>query len=176
MDAVNKQRSSLLVLLLAVFFLGCHSAYYTEYGASRPRRPDYRLSKYNFSLYEGALIDTNAVYLYKTRCNNEDCYYFLRFFREGKVYYSYDYPKEPTEEEFNNVRDGVVGYYILDGDKLTFEIFGKKSDTHNYSIYKGIVSEEGVLLLSERLRPGAGYKYHDMYKKKQVNLYTRPDW
>jgi hypothetical protein len=84
---------------------------------------------YNFKLLkkEGLNIDTNlvkvsGVYMTQTEGDSAE-YQFIRFFGNGKVYFSCSYCSYPTFEELNNFNYGYYGYYIIKDGEIKVETF-----------------------------------------------------
>lgn len=87
-------------------------------------------TKFNFKLHkrEGlkvdtSLVKTNGVYISEINTNGKTIYTFARFFENGRVYFSCDYCSYPSDKDFNNLKYGSYGYYIIKNGEVKIETF-----------------------------------------------------
>jgi hypothetical protein len=95
-------------------------------GKQKPRR--YKLSKYKFELRDTSKLSINAAYLFKFPPfpgSNKFPYSFIRFFKDGKCYWSKVYDSFPTKANFNDYNNGEFGRYILKDSLLVIELYTK---------------------------------------------------
>lgn len=98
-------------------------------GGFRPIRPNFSLAKEPYHLHEGDLIDTNAIYLSTNKNDRTDLelgntmYSFYRFFQNGRLVRNHSGTHFPKNFDINNVNSGTIGYYKLEKNEITVEIF-----------------------------------------------------
>lgn len=87
-------------------------------------------TKFNFKLLkkEGIKTDTTkvkveGVYMCEFDLNGQKRYQFIRFFTNGRVYFSCAYCSPPNQEELNNLTYGNYGYYVINDNQVKAETF-----------------------------------------------------
>lgn len=94
------------------------------------KEPKYKLAKSTFNLVDTSIISTDAFYIRTSRSEiYEDKYYyiFLRFFEDGRVFFSFSYLSIPNQKEFNDFSYGKFGRYIIQKDNIiTIELYQDK--------------------------------------------------
>lgn len=94
--------------------------------------PEYcnKRTKYKFKLLkkEGLKIDTtkvrvDGVYILESELNGQRRYRFLRFFANGRVYFSCAYCSPPSSDDLNNLNYGKYGYYVVNDSMVKTETF-----------------------------------------------------
>lgn len=91
------------------------------------KEPKYKLAKNNFNLSDTSIISTNAFYVRTSRSEryeDRNYYTFLRFFEDGRVFFSFSYLSIPTQKELNDFSYGKFGRYIIQKDNIiTIELY-----------------------------------------------------
>jgi hypothetical protein len=94
--------------------------------------PEYcnKRTRYKFKLLkkEGLKIDTtkvrvDGVYILESELNGQKRYQFIRFFKNGRVYFSCPYCRPPSNDELNNLKYGNYGYYVVNNGGIKAETF-----------------------------------------------------
>ena len=87
-------------------------------------------TKYNFKLLkreelrvDTGLVKVSGVYMISYELNQEKKYSFIRFFDNGRVYFSCEYCSFPNEEELNNLNYGNYGHYTIKNGEIKAETF-----------------------------------------------------
>jgi len=165
-------------LFILTLLVSCKTYYFNEYEWERPNKMNFKLAKENFMLNEKSILDVNSVYIHRIEFEHETYFSFLRFFNNGRVFYSFPYKELPTEKECNNIRNGLIGYYTLSGNELEYEIFGQiSSEGFRYVKYFALIENEEINTYKLKFRKDLFFhKSIFSYEKYEMNLYTKPDW
>lgn len=87
----------------------------------------YKLSRKTYFLADTAFVSLNAIYLNSEYLCGNGCdtfYTYLRFFEDGRVFFSFSYMSNPTKEELNDFSYGKFGRYIIQKDSIiTIELY-----------------------------------------------------
>ncbi|WP_136666716.1 hypothetical protein [Flavobacterium sp. H122] len=162
---------SISIGLLQSCFLKAYTT--TEYGSDRPKHNRFKIGKYPYNLKFDDPIKTDFVYTkidsayFKSAITKENVLFvnnvFLRFFSNGR------YLKSSTKknynsalEDYNNLKNGIVGYYEIKDNKLFLEYF--LTNAHNNGKYYMLE----LNLIKDSIE---GYK-----KLKIEGLTGTPDW
>lgn len=162
-----------LLLTLAA----CKAYYVTDTGAVRPKHNKFRLAG-QFTLPDKSPIDTNSIYVYRNTLNGPaPVNAFIRFYRDGHAYIGSFNDKEDKTLKINDLSNIELGYYTLEGTRLTLEVFGFFYDAAgDYATYEGEIANGNVVLTKEKLRAGASRKLNEVFQKQAAVLKARPDW
>ncbi len=147
--------SAILFLVIAVLTTSsCTRALLTGSGM-RPKNPDYFLSKSEWTGLDTTKIDLNSVY------TSNGGFYF-RFFGDGTcIYGSLRNLNRSAYDIANDLKGGTSGYYRLDGNKITVELF---YSTQGYF----------YILLEGELRPDNSFEFHSKkYSAKTLGIYRK---
>ena len=184
-------RVSILILLLFFTFISCKSYYENEHGGYRPKKPKFDLANPPYQLKDNDLIDTNAVYVqeaivyYGNEARKKE--YFLRFFSNGRCYFGSPDVLETklTLQDLNSINDfGGIGYYRLEGKKLSMEEFrvgGQFGDTPYYNKLYAIISNDSILFVNKDENQidfsTAKKEGRSFYVRRKIEgLIGTPDW
>lgn len=142
---------------------------------------EFKLDKQPFTLADTVIVSPNAVYVYADYLCGLKCdsmYFFIRFFNDGKIFWSFPYYSYPKEKEFNDLYYGKNGRYIVVDKKLQVEIFADKQSGIMYmfarpaadgiQFYKSTGRGLGKIMKVKRTTDGG------FYRKAYTNLYNRP--
>jgi len=92
--------------------------------------PRYQLAEDTFCLLDSSVISVNTIYIKSTiseRYENTSYYTYLRFFEDGRVFFSFSYLNIPTHKELNDFSYGKFGRYIIQADSvITVELYQDK--------------------------------------------------
>jgi|GEM_PF-3606163 len=147
--------SSIVLLFVSTLSLSsCTRAVVTESGM-RPKKPSYILSKTEWTALDTNKIDLNSIYA------NDGGYYF-RFFGDGTcIYGNLTHSHQSAFETANDLKTGTCGYYRLEGNNLSIELF---YGTQGYF----------YLLLEGELRPENSIVFNTKkYSAKTLGLYRQ---
>lgn len=174
----------ILLIILSFNFLSCHRYILDHHGNVMPKRPDFEL-RTSISNYNGNfLVDTNAIYdlVYTNILLNKNeydtIYRFQRFFPNGQYFISNFYMTKPTNEDYNNISNGVIGYYTFADSVIVIETF-VATDGGQYFIAEQKKMESGLKDIREKVRCfGCLWTYQtSIYTiNKSVILHTKPYW
>lgn len=175
--------------------------YFTSEGGIRPGKNKFKDRKEPYVLKEQDLIKTNSVYQLCSAWNKEnlknevaDCdstnatVSFIRFFENGRFLMNELDVEKNHLEQYNNLKDGKIGYYKIENGDLILEYFsvyfgGMASDCGKYYRKKYKLKESGIKLYSERKSSSGTFyvwaevEYSNWFHKKIINgLEGIPDW
>lgn len=150
--------------------------------------PEYcnKRTKYKFKLLkkEGLKIDTtkvrvDGVYILDSEINGLKRYQFIRFFTNGRVYFSCAYCSPPSNDEFNKLSYGNYGHYIVDNGRIKAETF--EPYPRYYFVFYKIQGEQIITNGSCRRRwPEIENKDYTqiktVYSFKKITLTSQPFW
>lgn len=166
-------------LFLAILLFGCQNYYLTDAGGKRPKRPRFKIqpTAEEINNFDFNLLDTNAVYLHKFDTSlftgaTTDLYIFLRFFSDGSLFNSYVIEGYPTLNDVNNIESGITGFYKIEGDKLTYEVFAHIYARMQYFYYYCNLSEDYLIKTKAKLRnswPPHTTDFNDKYIKIPIS-------
>jgi hypothetical protein len=94
----------------------------------------FTLSKKPFVLKDTNVVSLNAIYSRKlTEVDNNviesvELYNFIKFFPDGRVFFSFPYISFPTRKEIDDFTYGKFGRYVVNGEKIKIEFFMNKQD------------------------------------------------
>jgi len=93
----------------------------------------FRLEKQITSLIDTFTVSPNAVYINAfpelispARQKGDSVYIFIRFFNDGRVFFSFLYGSYPSREEFKDSTYGKFGYYIVKDGIIKIELYMNK--------------------------------------------------
>lgn len=137
---------------------------------------------------DSTIIDFNSIYISQYIGVNaghnkiDTAYFFKRFWPTGQVFLSYGQDHYPTNDEINNLRSGMIGYYKIEDSILVTEIFipwqGGTYDV-TYAKIKGdslifYERESGLFfgLTNEKIENSVWVRAINM----NIKLWAKPDW
>jgi len=95
--------------------------------------PGWYVRKYKLIKKEGINIDTlkvrtdgiylNKDFVYDTDKTVKSRYNYIRFFNNGREYYSHEYHDFPTDENFNDLQNGGYSYYTIKDSLIISESY-----------------------------------------------------
>ena len=136
--------------------MACSKGYRLPEGGYRPKSLNFKMSENPYKLEKTSSIDTNKIYLIKEIntlpdiFNGDTLFTFYRFFSNGKVYYSNQISDRfPNNEEVNNLKKGLIGYYYIVNDEITTEIF-VPFNFGQYKIEQGIIQGDTIIFYKEK--------------------------
>jgi len=116
--------------------------------------PKYKLAEDAFCLLDSSVISVNTIYIRTTnseRYENTSYYTYLRFFEDGRVFFSFSYLSFPTQKELNDFSYGKYGRYIIQTDSIiTVELYQDKYTGIEFLHAKKI--ENGIQFFSHGCR------------------------
>ena len=183
-----------LAIILILTFAGCRGIKHiiTAEGQERPVHfSSFTYRKKAVKLSNNASIDTQAVYRYTwsdhSTVPETKNYEFLRFFDDGHVLYLLSTADKPAPD-FNNLKKGTIGYYLLDGDKVRIELFEITYGVHG-SMRKtfGYIKDSQLVTYQESPETfNSSYKLIRAFSKNNVLYWekmqpagllpVKPDW
>lgn len=174
----------ILFLFLSFNLLACHRYVVDQNGNVMPKRPNFELRD-SIRNFEGdLLIDTNAIYdltytnVFFDKKEHDTIFRFQRFFPNGQYYISNFYFNKPTNEDYNNLSNGVIGYYSFLDSVILIETF-VSIDGGQYFLGEQIKTENGLKDIREKVRCfGCIWTNQTSVYiiNKSVILYTEPYW
>lgn len=196
-------RFFITIILLGAFMIQqscitCISSNYknTEIGNNTvPKKTKIWYITKSEDLYPENLVDTNAIY-YKMNVGDvyggvhiDTTYHFYRFFGDGKMFVSSALLKKPSNDDANDITNGLTGYYLIKEGELVTKIFSSHL-CGSYIIEKVKILKDSLVVYKTRTTSAdANEKYypvgakgyfketHEVYFKLDVGeLYSRPDW
>lgn len=169
-------KGMVIIFLISIFLKSCGFVYgykTTEFGSKRPISNRFELGKQPYSLKADDPIKIDIIYtkidsvLLKSAITKQNELFvyntFLRFFSNGR-YFESTTKKKYTEaiEDYNNLKNGLSGYYRVEDNRLVIEYFVVSAHGH-----KSYVKNE-LKLFNDSIE---GYK-----KLKVEGLTGTPDW
>jgi hypothetical protein len=144
-------------------------------------------TKFNFKIHkrEGAIIDTNSiktngVYVTEFNTNGQKKYSFIRFFGNGRVYFSCIYCSYPTKVEFNDLKYGYYGHFISKKDEVKAEVYEAYPRYYfvYYSLKHDIIETNGSSKRVRKEPKNRDYMHMNKlkYTFKQETLETKAFW
>jgi adenine C2-methylase RlmN of 23S rRNA A2503 and tRNA A37 len=113
----------------------------------------YKLKNEN-NFINSSIIDTNAMYISREFSTiHQDTFYsvFIRFYEDGRVFFSFSYYGNPTNEQFNDSTYGKFGRYIIQKDSIiTIELYQDRYTGIEYLHAKK--TDEGIQFFSHGSR------------------------
>lgn len=175
-------------IVLVFWFFLLNSCFVQKYhisdGNPMPIKPKFKL-KGTLKNYQGNFpVDTLAIYLnlridtYYGSEKIDTIYHFKRFFPNGQYFGSDYYKKMPTTNDFNQLKNGTIGYYAFIDDELLVETFNQV-DGGSYFLSKHKIIGDSLMKYKEKIRCWncQWTKVNLTYKKITVkNLNGKPDW
>lgn len=189
-----------LTILLLLFLTGCSHYIVNESGYIRPPK-NYKFSyrKNSAKLTSSEIIDTTAVYYlrnsnyYRDSSEYKNSDNYIRFYSDGRL--KLQGTKDTLNlEQINNIKEGIVGYYKLQGRVIKLQIYGD-IDGGSTQLEFGLIDEKGdLILLNENPRTQFGIGYSEnaikgkiekssffnpkVYKKLKIQgiTYEKPNW
>jgi len=189
-----------LTILLLLFLSGCSHYIVNESRYIRPPK-NYKFSyrKNSAKLTSNEVIDTTAVYYlsnsdyYRDSSEYKNSDNYIRFYSDGRL--KLQGTKDTLNiEHINNIKEGIVGYYKLQGRVITLQIYGD-IDGGSTQLDFGLIDEKGDLILlneNPRIQFGIGYSEDaikgkiekssffnpKVYKKIKIQgmKYEKPNW
>jgi len=189
-----------LTILLLFFLSGCSHYIVNESGYIRPPK-NYKFSyrKNSAKLTSNEVIDTTAVYYlsnsnyYRDSSEYKNSDNYIRFYSDGRL--KLQGTKDTLNlEHINNIKEGIVGYYKLQGRVIKLQIYGD-IDGGSTQLDFGLIDEKGDLILlneNPRIQFGIGYSEDaikgkiekstffnpKVYKKLKIQgmKYEKPNW
>lgn len=189
-----------LTILLLLFLSGCSHYIVNESGYIRPPK-NYKFSykKNSAKLTSNEVIDTTAVYYlsnsdyYRDSSEYKNSDNYIRFYSDGRL--KLQGTKDTLNiEHINNIKEGIVGYYKLQGRVIKLQIYGD-IDGGSTQLDFGLIDEKGDLILlneNPRIQFGIGYSEDaikgkiekssffnpKVYKKIKIQgmKYEKPNW
>lgn len=177
-------KGKILLLFICLNSLACHRYIIDQNGNAVPKRHNFEL-QYSIKNYKGDfLVDTIAIYdlIYTNIFLNEQhydtTYRFQRFFPNGQYFISNFFMTKPTNEDYNNTSNGVIGYYTFVDSLIVIETF-VSIDGGQYFYTEQIRTKTGLKDVREKVRcfgclwtnQTAVYTLN-----KSVVLYAKPYW
>jgi hypothetical protein len=139
------RKKLVITFLLLVTLQSCHLLFKgyrtTEYGSNRPTQNRFTIGQDPYSLKDDDPIKTDfiytktdSVYLKSAITKEKELFVyntFLRFFSNGR-YFESTTKKKYSEalNDYNNLKDGIVGYYKIENKKLSLEYFVVSAHGH----------------------------------------------
>jgi hypothetical protein len=165
------------VLIVGILIhLNCHA----QSPSAQAKKVKYKLNKEVFVPIDSLMPDTNAVYLEQmnpSTQNEKTVYTFLRFFADGRVFCSEALEHIPSEEDFNDLKNGQRGYYRFYKGSLKMELKSRTSTHFEYYFMK--LNGNQIFLYRYKGRAELipiRKKLDVWYQKRKVNLYSKADW
>ena len=175
---------TIIKLILCLFLIsGCTQIIHLPEGGVRPKKPNFSLSKKAQKLKNIELIDTTTIYIgkFKSGIKLDTLYYFMRFFNNGRVYSSTLLDTLPTNDDMNNLKKGMIGYYYLNGNELITEIFYPQN-FGQYRVEHGKIKGDTLIFYKEKHSLFSTYTSNEIskilvkYKNSKLVLWSHPDW
>lgn len=171
------------IIIFHIFFNACTQIVHLPEGGIRPKNPKFSLSKKVCKLNNLKLIDTTTIYIGKffSGINLDTLYYFLRFFNNGRVYASTLLDRFPDNDDVNNFKKGMIGYYVINGTDITIEIFYPQN-FGQYKIENGKIKGDTLIFYKEKQNLFFTYTSNEIskilvkFRKPGLILQSRPDW
>lgn len=70
-----------------------------------------------------SLVRLSGVYMISYDLSGQKKYRYIRFFDNGRVYFSCEYCSFPTEEQLNSLNYGEYGFYTINNGEIKAETF-----------------------------------------------------
>jgi len=123
----------IFILSLSISSYGQRAGFIDELWRSFPKKPiKFRIPLNSPFLNDTTIVSTHAVYVRKEEdidmknykiIDTTYSYMFFRFFENGEVFISFSYLSFPTEYEFNDLRYGKFGRYMIENGFIKIEYY-----------------------------------------------------
>lgn len=142
---MNRNVISVILLFVGLFCVRC---------STTKEHTKYRLRKEEFHLQKPTLIKTDGVYLTKisTSDTSNYFYHFIKFYKNGKCFYSVFLDHDPTLYELKgtSLDLGQRTFFRNDGNKFNIEVWANYYVGYIYNI--GIADINSILIDRYKIR------------------------
>lgn len=151
------------MILISVTLVSCGvSMYQNRYGGKRPKYPRFKLAK---------VINKQNTGLEGVYKRNSGRAEWFRFFKDGRVF-------KGSNNDYNNLKTGFVGYYILNNVNIKIELLQARQG-YGYTTIEGILKKDKKNVI-HRMKRGLAKKLNDFNGiYSQIDTILKPlkaDW